>query len=130
VASSHYDEGLESFTKGAIDLVNNTIKARLVRQSAYTFSQTHDFLDDLPAAIVTDVTLGSKAVSNGTLDAADAVYVSVPSGAAIDAVVIYKDTGSAATSNLLAYIEFTSVTPNSGDITLVWAASSPFIFKI
>ena len=129
-ASAHYDEGLEKFTQGSINLSSDTIVARLVRTSAYTFSQTHDFADDLPAAIVTDVTLGSKVLSGGTFDAADAVFSSVPAGAAIDALVIFKDTGSAATSPLIAYIDGFSVTPNGGDITIQWQATSPFIFKI
>lgn len=129
-ASAHYDLTLSVFLQAGINLASDTIKTRLVRTSAYTFSQTHDFLNDLPAAIVTDVTLGSKSISNGTFDAADAVFTAVPSGAAIDALVIYKDTGTGTTSNLIAYIDGFSVTPNGGDITIQWQATSPFIFKI
>lgn len=113
-----------------IDLLVDTIKVRLVRTSAYTFSQLHDFLDDLPAAIVTDVTLGTKTTTDGKFDAADATFTAVPSGAAIDACVIYKDTGVASTSPLIVYLDGFSVTPNGGDITLQWANASPFIWTI
>ena len=127
-ASAHYNEGLESFTKAEINLVSDTIKARLGRVSAYTFSQSHSVVGDLPAAIVTDVTLGSKSVVDGTFDAADAVFASVPAGAAVDFVAIWDDTH--ASDRLIAYIDGFSVTPNGGDITLQWQASTPFIFKI
>lgn len=130
MASAHYDLGLEAYTKGTIDLTSLTIKARLTRSSAYTFSQSHQFASSLAAAIVGDVTLGSKSVTLGTLDAADAVFASVPVGAAIDAVVLYRDTGVAGTSPLLCYIDGFSVTPAGGDITLQWAGSTPYIFKI
>lgn len=132
--SAHYNLGLEKFTSGTINLGTgsggDTIKVRLVRTSAYTFSQAHEFASSLPAAIVTDVTLGTKALSGGTFDAADAVFLAVPGGAAIDALVIYKDTGVASTSPLIAYIDGFSVTPNGGDITIQWQSTTPFIFKI
>jgi Ethanolamine utilization protein EutJ (predicted chaperonin) len=128
LASAHYNTALEQYTKKQLDLVNDALKVRLVRTSAYTFSQSHTQLSDLPAAIVTDVTLGSKSVVGGTLDAADAAFIAVTAGAAIDALVIYDDT--TATKYLLAYIDGFTVTPNGGDITIQWANSTPFIFKI
>lgn len=134
MASAHYNETLSLFLAGGINVGTgsggDTIKVRLGRTSGYTFSQAHDFIDDLPAAIVTDVTLGSKAISSGTFDAADAVFAAVPAGAAIDFLVIYKDTGVAGTSPVIAYIDGFSVTPNGGDITIQWQGTSPFIFKL
>lgn len=135
MASAHYNITLADYLTAAINLSSDTIKVRLVRSSAYTFSQTHDFINDVSAAIVADVTLGSKAIATdgtdgGTFDAADAVFSAVPAGAAIDALVIYKDTGNTTTSPLLCYIDGFSVTPNGGDITIQWQATNPFIFKI
>jgi hypothetical protein len=135
MASAHYNITLASYLTAGLNLSSDTIKVRLVRTSAYTFSQSHDFVADLPAAIVTDVTLGSKSIpttsaDGGTFDAADAVFTAVGAGAAIDALVIYKDTGVAGTSPLLCYIDGFSVTPNGGDITVQWQSTNPFIFKI
>lgn len=130
MASAHYNLGLEKYTKALIDLSAHTIKVRLLRTSAYTFAQTHEFASSLPASIVTDVTLGTKVLSGGTFDAADAVFLSVPSGAAIDALVIYKFVTVDADSPLLSYIDGFSVTPNGGDITAQWQSTTPFIFKI
>lgn len=138
MASAHYNLFLQEALKATIgDLTGagTTVKVRLVRTSAYTFSQSHQFVSSLPATIVADVTLGSKTANGagsdpGCFDAADATFTSVPSGAAIDACVFFKDTGVAGTSPLLWYLDGFSVTPNGGDITLQWAATNPFIAKL
>jgi hypothetical protein len=138
MASQHYNLALQEFWKGTIGDVTaggTTIKARLMRVSAYTISQAHQFLSSLPAAIVTDVTLGTKTANGsgtdpGCFDAADATFTSVPSGAAIDCLAVFKDTGVAGTSPLLFYIDGFTVTPNGGDITIQWQNSAPWIAKL
>lgn len=134
MASAHYDLGLHKFTSGGINLGTGSggdvIRVRLVRSSAYTFSQAHEFMSSAPAAIATDVTLGSKALSGGTFDAADAVFTAVPAGAAIDALIIFKFVTNDAASPVIAYIDGFSVTPNGGDITIQWQGTTPFIFKV
>jgi hypothetical protein len=134
VASSHYNLGLQKFTEGGINLGTGSggdvIRVRLLRVSGYTFSQAHEFASSLSAAIVGDVTLGAKALSGGTFDAGDAVFASVPAGAAIDALAILKFVTSDAASPLIAYIDGFTVTPNGGDITIQWQGTTPFIFKI
>jgi len=138
MASAHYNLALQEFWKGTIGDVTaggTAIKVRLMRVSAYTFAQAHQFLSSLPAALVTDVTLGSKTANGagadpGCFDAADATFVAVPSGAAIDCLACFKDTGTPATSPLLFYIDGFTVTPNGGDITIQWANAAPFIAKL
>lgn len=136
MASSHYNLALQEFWKGTIgDVTTLTIKCRLMRVSAYTFSQSHQFASSLPAALVTDVTLGSKTANGagsdpGCFDAADATFVSVPAGAAIDCLAVFKDTGTPASSNILFYIDGFTVTPNGGDITIQWQNTNPFIAKL
>ena len=101
----------------------------------YTYSTAHDFLDDVgsSAKIGTAGTLGSKTVTSGVFDAADITYSSV-TGATVEAIIIYKDTGNAATSNLIAYIDTASsglpVTPNGGDITVTWDSGGNKIFAL
>jgi hypothetical protein len=52
------------------------------------------------------------------------------SGATVEALVLYIDTGVAGTSRLVAYIDTgvtgLPVTPNGGDITVTWNASGIF----
>lgn len=137
MASAHYNLALQEWFKGTIGDITGaiTVKTRLMRVSAYTFSQAHQFASSLPAAIVTDVTLGTKTANGGgadpgCFDAADATFTAVPSGAAIDCLVVFKDTGTPASSNLLWYIDGFTVTPNGGDITIQWQGSAPWIAKL
>src|SRR5512146_990712 len=128
MASAVYPKAKQSFISQspALDLDTDTIKARLVRTSAYTYNSAHQFASSLPAALVTDQSLGSRTVTNGVFAAANAVFPSVPAGAAIDALVIFKDTGDPATSPLVAYLDGFSATPNGGDVTVQWNASGIF----
>ena len=133
MASQHYNLALQEFWKATIGDVTGatTVKVRLMRVSAYTFAQAHQFASSLPAAIVTDVTLGSKTANGqgadpGCFDAADATFTAVPSGAAIDCLAVFKDTGTPATSPLLFYIDRYNVPPNGGDVTIQWHHSNPF----
>ena len=138
MASAHYDLALQEFWKGANGDVTSggvVVKVRLMRVSAYTFSQAHQFASSLPAAIVADATLGSKTANGqganpGCLDAADCTYLTVPAGAAIDCLAAYIDTGTPATSKLLFFIDGFTVTPNGGDITVQWQNTVPFIAKL
>lgn len=128
MASAIYPKAKESFLSQnpSIDMDTDTIKVRLSRASAYTYSSTHQFASSLAAAIGTDQTLGGKSITSGVLDATDSVFTAVTAGAAIDQIIIYKDTGSAATSPLICFIDGVSVTPNGGDITVSWNASGIF----
>lgn len=107
-----------------------TVKVALVDTGVYTYSAAHDFVDDLSTSRVgTDQTLGTKTFTNGTFDAANSVFTAV-SGATVEALVIYVDTGVAGTSRLVAYIDTDvtglPVTPNGGDINITWNASGIF----
>jgi hypothetical protein len=138
MASAHYNFALQEFWKGTLGDLTSAgvpVKVRLMRTSAYTFAQAHQFASSLPAAIVADVVLGTKTANGagsdpGCFDAGDATFLTVPSGANIDCLATFKDTGVAGTSNLLFYIDGFTVTPNGGDITVQWQNSIPFIAKL
>ena len=114
----------------AVDLVDDTIKIALVDTGTYTYNSTHEFYSSVSSAVVgTPQTLGTKTVTSGAFDAADPTFTSV-SGNSVEALVIYKDTGTASTSSLIAYIDVASsglpVTPNGGNITVTFNASGIF----
>ena len=71
--------------------------------------------------------------SAGVADASDVTLSSV-SGDQSEALVIYKHTGVESTSTLIAYMDTVSaglpVTPNGGDITIVWDDGANKIFKL
>ncbi len=118
----------------AVDLADDTIKVALVDTGTYTYSTAHDFYNDVSTAVIgTPQTLASKTVTAGVFDAADVTFTSV-TGSSVEALVIYKDTGTASTSPLIAYIDTVSsglpVTPNGGNITITWDNGANKIFAL
>lgn len=116
--------------EGDLALDSSTLKAVLIDSADYTYSAAHDFLDDVAGAAIvgTAQTIGSKTfgtVAAGVFDGAD---ISLPSvtGDVSEAILIYMDSGSAATSYLILYIDSATglpVTPNGGNIAVAWSAS-------
>ena len=135
MANALYDKGREAFLTGGINWSGDSIKAVLVDTGAYTVNlATHQFLSDIAAGarVATSANLSAKTVAAGVADAADSLFTAV-SGPSVEAVVLYKDTGTAGTSALIAYIDTASglpITPNGGDITVVWDNGANKIFKL
>lgn len=135
MANALYDLARQAFLDGDIDWSANNIKAVLVDTGAYTVNlATHDFLDDIAsgARIATSGNLAGKTSTAGVADANDVTFTAV-SGATVEAVVLYVDTGVASTSRLICYIDTATglpVTPNGGDITVTWDNGSNRIFKL
>jgi hypothetical protein len=130
MASVVYPKAKEGLLKADIDLEGGTVKAALIDTGAYTYNAAHDFWDDASAGLIgTAQTLGTKTYTNGTFDAADSTFTSV-TGNSVEAIIIYVDSGSAATSPLVAYIDSASaglpVTPNGGNIVVTWSGSGIF----
>ena len=128
-----YDKGREAFLLGDVDWTADTIKVVLVKDS-YTFSASHQYLDSIDAGYrLSTATLASKTATNGIADAADVTFSAVAAGDTGESLVIYKDTGSAATSALLVYIDTATglpITTTGGDITVVWDGGANKIFKL
>ena len=121
MANTLYDTCRQRFLEADINWMTDTIKVLLVDTGAYTPQVgVHQFLSDIPtsARIAGPVTLTSKATTGGAADAADVTFTAV-SGASIEAIVIYKDSGTPETSPLMAIIDTATglpITPNGGDI--------------
>ena len=125
-----YPKGKEKFLSGSINLPSDTIKIGLIDTGVYTYNSANEFWSSASSALIgTAATLASKTVTSGTFDAADVTFTAV-SGSSVEALIIYKDTGSAATSPLIAFIDVAAsglpVTPNGGDITVTFNASGIF----
>lgn len=134
MANTFYALGAEKILSGAIDLITDTIKVILVKNTYPQNLTTDEFLDDVdPYRLNTDQTLGSKSVALGVFDVGDATWTAVTAGDTSEGVVIYKDTGSAATSPLIAYIDTITGFPlatNGGDITAKWDDGAYKICKL
>lgn len=109
--------------------LTGTVKVALIDTDVYTYSATHEFLTDLTGIVGTPQTIGTKTYVDGVFDGDDVSFVAV-TGATVEALVIYIDTGVAGTSRLVSYVDSgvgsLPVTPNGGDIDIVWNASGIF----
>lgn len=130
-----YDSGRNACLLGAINWTGDTFKAVLVDLADYTPSlSTHAFLSDIPsiARVATTAAFTGKTAVAGVADAADPTFVGA-TGDQSEAIVIYKDTGNAATSQLLVFIDTATglpVTPNTGDINVIFDNGANKIFKL
>lgn len=134
MANVLYQLGRQAFLDGDIDWSANNIKVALIDTADYTFSQTHQFLTDVPGAaiVATSGNLAGKTSTNGTADANDVTFTAV-TGDQSEALIIYQDTGVAATSRLIAYIDTATgfpITPNGGNITVTWDNGANRIFTL
>ena len=123
-----WKEQLLQFTANN-NLSAGTVKVALVT-AGYTYSSADQFYSSVSASVVgTPQTIGSKTFTNGVFDGADVTFTAV-TGSQVVALVIYIDTGTAATSPLVAFIDTSvtnlPVTPNGGDIAITWNASGIF----
>lgn len=135
MANTLYDFARQRFLESQINWMTDTIKVLLVDTGAYTpQTAVHQYLADIPVSsrIAGPITLTSKSTTGGAADASDCTFTSV-TGASIEAIVIYKDTGTEATSPLIAYIDTATglpITPNGGDIIVTWDNGTNKIFKV
>ena len=135
MANTLYDFSRQRFLEAQINWMTDTIKVILVDTGAYTpQTAVHQYLSDIPtsARIAGPVTLTAKSTTGGAADAADITFTAV-SGASIEAIIIYVDSGTEATSPLIAFIDTATglpITPNGGDIIVTWDNGTNKIFKV
>lgn len=135
MANALYDKGREKFLTGAISWSADNIKAVLVDVADYTVNiSTHEFLSDVAAGgrVATSGNMATKTTTAGVADAADFSFTAV-TGDPSEAIIFYKDTGTAATSPLICYIDTATglpVTPNGGDINIQIDNGSNKLFKL
>jgi hypothetical protein len=134
MANAIYPLAKQSFLSQSpsIDIDTDTIKVALV-SAGYTYSTSHQYYSSVSSSAVATATLTSKTVTNGVFDADDVTFSSV-TGSAVSQIVIYKDTGTASNSPLIAYFDSPTsglpITPNGGNITIAWSNDSSKIFKL
>lgn len=117
----------------------DTIKAMFLDNADDTVTATDADISSILSAgripaIASAPSLASKTVGTvgtGVFDAADTVFTAL-TGDQAEQLFLFKDTGVEATSIILAQWDtFTSgmpVTPNGGDVTVVWNASGIYSF--
>jgi hypothetical protein len=112
-----------------VDLNDGTVKVALIDTGVYTYNAADEFYSSVSGVVGTPQTINNTTVTNGLFDGDNVTFTAV-SGNSVEALLIYIDTGSAATSRLVAWIDTSvtglPVTPNGGDISITWNASGIF----
>jgi hypothetical protein len=148
MSNALYDKGRNKFARGDFKWLaagGDTIRCMLADAAGYTPDTANDeFFSDVPAtarvgnsggdtrADMPQLTLIDPA--DGVCDANDITFTSVPTGGALEYLIIFKDDGAAdTTSPLIAIIDTATglpVTPNNGDINVAWDSGANKIFKL
>lgn len=112
-----------------VDLNDGTVKVALIDTATYPYNAAHEFFSSVSGVVGTPQTIANTTVANGLFDGDNVTYTAV-TGNSAEALLIYIDTGSAASSRLVAWIDTgvtgLPVTPNGGDISVTWNASGIF----
>lgn len=130
MANALYPKYKEALLGAGLDLTTLNIKVALVDTGLYTYNAAHQFMSSVAAGVVArSPNLASKTVVGGVFDAADVTLPAV-AGVTVEALVLYRDTGVDATSELIAYLDTgiggIVLTPNGGDVVITWNASGIF----
>lgn len=126
-----YNSGKTRILNADIDLEADTLKVALVTSSYSPDIDADAFFDDLSDEISgTGYTAGGKALDNAAVTEDDANDRAVLDGDdvtwtiatfTVRGAVLYKDSGSAATSPLIAYFDFgQDYSPDGEDFTIQW----------
>jgi len=131
MASLIYNIGKKEILSGEIDLTNDTIKCAMVTSSYTPNKDTHEHFDDIDNEVVgSPYVAGGSELANkafnadntndrGEFDADDVTWAVATLTAR--AAIIYKDTGTPATSTLIAYVDFGDDYSTTGeDFTIEW----------
>lgn len=127
MANKFYPKGAEKTLSAQVNFLTHTISAVLV-PSSYTYSDSHEFLSDLGTVVGSAVDLAAKSITGGVFDADDPAFGALAPGNTAKALALFRNTGSAATSPLLCYLDEITGFPfstNGGDVTVPWS-NGPF----
>lgn len=132
MATVIYNSFKQKIMNGSIDLDTDTIKVALVTNSYTPDQDAHDFFDDVTNEVSgTGYTAGGATLANKTVTAdntdnegvfdADNVTWTTATITSARYAIVYKSTGTAATSPLIAAIDLgQDYSTSGGDFTLTW----------
>jgi len=137
MANALYDWGREAFLMGDVAWDSDETRLILIDEGADSIDLVNDDnLDDRAAgariAVMSTGMTGKTSVGAGVADATDVVFPTV-SGVSVESIDCYKHTGVESTSRLLFNLDTGTglpVTPNGGDITVVFDSGANRIFKL
>lgn len=138
MANGLYDAGRNGFARGDIHWKagGDTIKAILIDAASYTVNlATHANLSDIPGGAIVGAPVAVVPADPvaGVCDAPDIAFIGLSGAPSIEALVLYKDTGVAGTSTLIAYIDSATGLPTgtgAAEVDVAWSNAANKIFKL
>lgn len=93
------------------------LKAVLIDLTQYTYSAAHQFMSSVPsgARVVAPIVMTGVSQTLGVLTAGNLSWTGLSGVPAVGAVMLYLDTGSDASSPILAYIDTATGLPTSSN---------------
>ena len=137
MSNTIYDTAREAYLTAGLHWTSDDVRIILC-DSSYVFSASHDFLSDVPggARLAVSGALVSKTATGGVADAADVTLPAVSAGDTVTSIILYKHTGTDATSPLILYMDETAAgaainrLTDGNDIVVRWSNSATRIFKL
>jgi len=131
MADRMYPKGAQKMLQGGFDLINDDIRVALM-PSSYSYSDAHEFFSHAGTPVA-DELMQAKSTTGGVFDADDVDFGAVDAGHVMKSLIVYKDTGDAATSPLLLYLDNIGgfpMTSTGGQVILPWSNEAERIFRI
>ena len=130
MANQLYPKFKEAMLRANINLETSAVKLMLVDAADYTYDPAHEFQSSVPIAAREEISaaMTGKTILNGLFDADDVVWPTA-SGDPCELVIAFIDTGTPATSRLIAIWDTATglpVTPNGANINVQVNASGIF----
>jgi hypothetical protein len=129
MANQVYPKAKEGMLTGDIDVIAGTVKIQMFDSDVY-YDPALEFFDEMPGtAVGAAVTITAKDITDGRFTGAIGSFTP-PNGFVVIALVVFIDTGTPATSRLLAYIDTKgdtipiTITTNGSAMLLHW--NDPF----
>lgn len=121
-----YGKAKELILNGDLDIPNSDIRVLFIKSSYSPNATSDQYVSDINSSSISQRSSQLQNVTNqlGVIDADDILNL-VYNGQPFNAFVIYKNTGSDSTSNLIAYIDTSVGLPYAGSsealpLSIVW----------